>query len=367
MLLVGAGQEPRDILESEYWYIEAIAGAYKAGAFLRGSDTQHPGQNSRLVGNDADRAAAEMREPDHDTLGELLVHLKERPLVDDHVDDILDVVGMVGVLRHDAVESLVFAIKGIVAFGEGGRLAIVLRHVLQELFEFGNGVGFVFAGEMRHPGFGGMGHGPAEFLGGHLLMSDGFDDIGTGDEHVRGPLGHENEIGDGRAVDGSPGAGTEDDRDLRHHARGERVEQEDVGIAAEGYHTLLDARAAGIVEADHGGAHFHGHFHDFAYFLGVGLRERSAEHRKVLREDEHHATVDLAATGDDAVTEVLLLGQAEIARAVGHEHIAFDEAVGIHQKFDALARREFALFVLGLDAFLAAAQAGLGAHLLQLV
>ena len=35
-----------------------------------------------------------------------------------------------------------------------------------------------------------------------------------------------------------------------HDARGQRVAQEDVGVAAERHHALLDARAARVVEAD---------------------------------------------------------------------------------------------------------------------
>ena len=39
--------------------------------------------------------------------------------------------------------------------------------------------------------------------------------------------------------------------DLRHHARSQHVAQEDVGVAGQRNHALLDARAARIVEPDH--------------------------------------------------------------------------------------------------------------------
>ena len=52
------------------------------------------------------------------------------------------------------------------------------------------------------------------------------------------------------------------------------------------------------------------------------------------------------------------LFHAEIHRAVGDEHVVFFEGAGIEQHIEALAGRQLALGVLGVDALLAAAQAG---------
>ena len=49
------------------------------------------------------------------------------------------------------------------------------------------------------------------------------------------------------------------------------------------------------------------------------------------------------------------------------EHVELLERALVEQEFDALARGEFAAFVLGLDALFAAAQTGLGAALFQSV
>ena len=88
-----------------------------------------------------------------------------------------------------------------------------------------------------------MGHGAAQLLLGDLLVGHGLDDVGAGHEHVAGVLHHEDEVGDGGGVDGAAGAGAQDGRDLGHDAGGQGVAQEDVGVAAEGGHALLDARA----------------------------------------------------------------------------------------------------------------------------
>ncbi len=55
-------------------------------------------------------------------------------------------------------------------------------------------------------------------------------------------------------IDGAARAGAHDGRDLRHDAGGEHVAQEDVGIAGERADAFLNARAAGVIEADDGRA-----------------------------------------------------------------------------------------------------------------
>ena len=51
----------------------------------------------------------------------------------------------------------------------------------------------------------GVGFGPPELLLGNLLVGDGLDNVGTGNEHVGGVLDHENEVCHGRGVDGWEG------------------------------------------------------------------------------------------------------------------------------------------------------------------
>ena len=103
-----------------------------------------------------------------------------------------------------------------------------------------------------------VGHGAAELVLGDLFVGDGLDDVGAGDEHVGGVVDHEDEVGDGGRIDGSAGAGAHDGGDLRDDAGGEGVAQEDVGVAGERHHAFLNARAAGVVEADDGRADAHG-------------------------------------------------------------------------------------------------------------
>ena len=77
----------------------------------------------------------------------------------------------------------------------------------------------------------------------------------------------------GGGVDGAACAGTEDARNLGYHTRSEDVALEYLRVACEGVDALLDAGAAGVVEADHGRSHLHGHIHDLAYLQGHGFAE----------------------------------------------------------------------------------------------
>ena len=165
---------------------------------------------------------------------------------------------------------------------------------------------------------------------------------GPGDEHVAGAVHHEDEIGDGGRIDRAARARAHDGGDLRHHAAGQRVAQEDIGVAGQRHHALLDARAAGIVQADHGRAGLQRQVHDLADLLRVGFGERAAEDGEILREDVDQAAVDAAVAGDEAVAGNALLVHAEIAAAVRDQLVQFLEGAFVEQQFDALARGELA-------------------------
>ena len=144
-----------------------------------------------------------------------------------------------------------------------------------------------------------------------------------------------------------------------HHAAGQRVAQEDVGVAAQADDALLDARAAAVVEADDRRAVLHRHVHDLADLLGVGFGQGAAEDGEVLREDVDQPPVDRAVAGDDAVAErCFWFASPNVAGAMGDEHIEFVEGAGVEQQIEPLAGGELALFMLRVDALLAAAQQG---------
>jgi hypothetical protein len=208
-------------------------------------------------------------------------------------------------------------------------------------------------------------HRAAQVFLGHVLVRDRADDVGAGHEHVARALDHDDEVGDRGRIDGPAGARTEDGGDLRDDARSERVAQEDVGVAAERQHPLLDARPAGIVEPDDGRAVSDGHVHDLDDLRGVGLRQRPAEDGEVLREGVYHAAVDQPVAADHAISRDDLLVHLEVGAAMGHELVDFFERPGVEQPLHAFARGQLALLVLFAQPLLAAAEIGAPLEILQ--
>ena len=199
-----------------------------------------------------------------------------------------------------------------------------------------------------------VGPGAAEVLHRHVLAGDGLDDVGSGDEHRGGLVDHDREVGDGGGVDVAAGAVAHDHADLRDDARGVHVASEDLAVEAEGDHALLDARAGALVDADDRAAGLDGEVHHLGDLLAVDLAQRAAEDREVLAEDAHHAPVDLAVAGDDAVAVGPVLLQPERGRAVPRELVELDEGALVEEHLDALARGPAALGVLLLDRLLRA-------------
>ena len=220
---------------------------------------------------------------------------------------------------------------------------------------------------MRHTALGGMDGCAAQGLVVHVLAGDALDDRRSGEIHVRGILDHQGEVREGGGVHRAAGAGTEDAAHLRHHARSEDVALEDLAEAGEGVDAFLDAGAAGIIQADDGRAGADRQVHHLADLLGHGLGEGSPGDREVLGEHVHQAAVDGAATGHHAVAVVVLLVHAEVRAAMLDEHIVLLEAAFVEKERNPLAGGQLALGVLGLDAFLPAAEPGLRPPLDQLL
>ncbi len=293
-----------------------------------------------------------------DVLGVVLGDLVEVAFVGDLQDQLLHVVGLVGVLGDQRVEAHLDAARIVFRRPERRLLAVVEGQEIVEAADLLQRDDVVLEGAVGDAGFVRVDLGAAELLGRHVLVRHRLHHVGTGDEHVGGVAHHEDEVGHGRRVDVAAGAGAHDDADLRHHARGEHVALEDLAVAGEAGDAFLDARAAGVEQPDDGRAVLHRHVLHLADLLRVRFGERAAEDGEVLGEDVDHAAVDGAPAGDDTVARDDVLVGVEVLVAVLDEHVELLEGVRVEQKLDTLAGSELALGVLGLDAGGAAAGAG---------
>ena len=124
----------------------------------------------------------------------------------------------------------------------------------------------------------------AEFLERDVLAGDGLDDVRAGDEHLRGLVDHDDEVGQRGGVDVPAGGRAHDQRDLRDDAGGAHGAVEDLAVQAERDDALLDARAAALVDADDRAAGLHREVEHLDDLLAVDLAERAAEDGDVLAE-----------------------------------------------------------------------------------
>ena len=206
-----------------------------------------------------------------------------------------------------------------------------------------------------------------QLLGGDVLVAHGLDDLGAGEEHVGLDLDHDDEVGQGRRVDGATGAGPEDTGDLRDNARGEYVAGEDFGVAGQRFDTFLNTGATGVIQADDRNAHLDAKVHDLADLFSQGLGQRTGENGKVLRVHVDRPAGQPAVTGDDTIAEELDLLHAEIVAAMQLEGIVLFKGAGVEQGLNALAGGFFAFLVDLVDLVLTPAQKGLCPLLLQLL
>ena len=215
-----------------------------------------------------------------------LLDLEEVALVGDLQDQLLDVVGLVRVVRDQRVERHVDAVGVVEARQLRRRLEVGGRQEVDQPAHLQQRLDVVVVGAVGDRGLGRVDLRAAEFLGGHGLVGDGLHHVRAGDEHVARVAHHEDEVGHRRRIDVAARAGAHDQRNLRDDAGGEHVALEHLAIAAERRDALLDARAAGVEQADDRGAVLDRHVLDLGDLLRMRFAERAAEDGEILGEDD---------------------------------------------------------------------------------
>ena len=147
----------------------------------------------------------------------------------------MHVVGLVGGVRHERVEGAVGVVLGEVSLDVVRRdlIEVVAREEAEERLDEVHRLALVGGHRVGHTALAVVRARAAELVEADVLAGDGLDDVGPGDEHVRGLVDHDREVGDRGGVDGAAGARPHDQRDLRDHAGGEHVASEDLAVEAE--------------------------------------------------------------------------------------------------------------------------------------
>ncbi len=97
------------------------------------------------------------------------------------------------------------------------------------------------------------------------------------------------------------------------------------------------------------------------------LRKRATEDGEILAEHEDKAAVDRARARHHAVAGDVALVHAEVDAIMLDEHVELFERAFVEEDLQPLTGSQTPLGVLGVDALLSAAQAGLGASLVELL
>ena len=200
-----------------------------------------------------------------------------------------------------------------------GRYDSSVAHRLQAL-------GLVVGRQMRDPALLAVGPCPAQFLDGGLLAQHRPGGLRAGQEQLARALHHEGEVGQRRRIRRGAAALPHDGRDLRHHAGGHDVAEEDVGVGARARPGRRRARQRSPASwmPMIGAPFFMARSTTLTVFCAKRSREIPVGPVPVLREQVDVAPVDLAVPGDHAVDE----------------HVQLHEGARVEHRQHALARAQ---------------------------
>ena len=180
----------------------------------------------------------------HDyVLCEILVDLKELPVVHDAPDDLVHVVRGVGVVGNYLVEAVIDTADRVVGRHDRSLFHVVLGNIGEQFLYGPDTFLLVLGGEMGDSALGGVDARPAELFLRDLLSQDALDDRRSCQEHIGGVLDHHGEVRKGRGVHRSSGARAEYSGNLRYHAGCEDVPFEYLTITGQGIYSFLDPGA----------------------------------------------------------------------------------------------------------------------------
>ena len=127
--LVASGQISRDIGNGKHGDIKGVTEPDEPGGLIRCINVQASGQEIGLVGDDADGMSAQPCKTDHHIFGKILMGLEILPVIHDGNDDVLDIIGPVGIIRDKGIQGGVHAVFIILGLNIGRIFHIIGRQV----------------------------------------------------------------------------------------------------------------------------------------------------------------------------------------------------------------------------------------------
>jgi len=306
VLCVCTGHEPRGIHKGDHGDIEGVAETHETGNLVRGVDIQNARHRSRLICSDSHAFTIQAGKTNHRVGGEVMVNFKERIDIHYAIDHVPDVVSLVGVSGYQGVQFFVGAEWAIIGWENRGSAGVVIGDVLEDFADDMEGVILILSQEVRDTRNGGVGDGSAQCFVVHDFIGNRFDHFRSGDVHVPHALGHDDKVLQGGRVNAAAGAGSHNNADLRHHTRSLNVAVEYLAIGIQAVDAFLDARAAAVIDANHGHAGVHRQVHHTGNLLTSDFAKRAAHYGEILRVNADFSAVDGAKASDKTVTRDLV-------------------------------------------------------------
>ena len=228
-----------------------------------------------------------------------------------------------------------------------------------------DGMGVIVGDEMNVAADAGVCCGTADFVHCAFLARHCLNYFRPADEHVRAAFDHDDEIHQRGRISRAASAGSCHNCDLRHDAGKKDVAKKYLAVSGERVEPFLDARAARIVESDHGAASLQGVIHQVADFLGVNASQRTAANGKILAEGRHDTAIHQPRARNHAVARHGFFLHAEVMAIVLGVKAGFLECAGLEKSFDAITGGHHALFAAGFQFVLAPASPCGGAPLFE--
>ncbi|MNV14846.1 hypothetical protein D3C71_1055430 [compost metagenome] len=194
-------QETRHIHQRQQRNVEGIAEAHETGGLARGVDIEAAGQHHRLVGDNPHRLAFKADEAGDNIAGKGFLQFEEVSLIGQRVDQFLHVVGFVGAVGDQRIETCFQPRRIVMKRPDRRFFAIVERQEIEQQPHMFQRLDVVFISAVSDGGFSRMGGGTAKLFRCDDLVRHGLHHIRPGHEHVGGIAHHEDEIGHGRRID----------------------------------------------------------------------------------------------------------------------------------------------------------------------
>ena len=287
----------------------------------------------RLVGDEADDAALQPGEPDHELLRPVGLDLEERAAVDEPVDHRDDVVADVRVLGDQPVPAGGLGLDGL---DVGRRPGEVVGQVGQEQAGGGERLPVLLEHGVAAAGDLGVHPRAAHLLGGGVLAGDLLGHPRRREVHRPAALDHPDPVGERRHVGAARGRRAVQAADLRDPPGQRDLQVEDPrGAAAPGEeaHLLGEPPARRVDEVEDREQVAVGPLEDADLLLAGALAPRPGLDAEVVRDHRHGPALDRPDAGDDAVARHPGLGGR------GQEAV-LDEAARVEQHVQALPHGE---------------------------